>query len=77
MTPKSSTLVRCAALAEEVTVKEILVKTQILVATVEMSQSIMHYVCQLVICVQMTTETAGEYVSNALRKYSGTKTSSL
>jgi len=65
------------SVAEEVTVKEILVKTQNPVATVEMSQSIMHYVCQHVICVQMTTETAGESVSNALKKYSGTKTLSL
>merc|ERR1712156_582001 len=75
MIPKSSFQVRCAAHAEEVTVKEILVKT--LATTLLLSQSIMLNVFQCAICVQMTIEIAGEYVSNALKKFLETKTSSL
>merc|ERR1719336_2527791 len=72
MTPKSSFLVRCAALAEEVIVKNLSLK-----ATVVMNLLIMLIVCQHAICVRMTTETAGECVLSALKKFSGTKTLSL
>jgi len=77
MTPKSSFQVRCAAHAEEETVKEILVKILTLATTLLLSQSIMLNVFQCAICVQMTIEIAGEYVSNALKKFLETKTSSL
>merc|ERR1712109_341136 len=56
---------------------EILVKIQTLATTLLLSQSIMLNVFQCAICVQMTIEIAGEYVSNALKKFLETKTSSL
>merc|ERR1712156_1202874 len=75
MIPKSSFQVRCAAHAEEETVKEILVKS--LATALLLSQSIMLNVFQCAICVQMTIEIAGECASNALKKFLETKTSSL
>merc|ERR1712223_533602 len=56
---------------------EILMKIQTLATTLLLSQSIMPNVFQCAICVQMTIEIAGEYVSNALKKFLGMKTSSL
>merc|ERR1719336_3491706 len=72
MTPKSSFLVRCAALAEEVIVKNLSLK-----ATVVMNLLIMLIVCQHATCVRTTTETAGECVLSALKKFLETWTLSL